>query len=93
MWKRSPAHAVSTRMVNFARPYFEHNILLCYPVTIMSEPEISMIIPVYGVEPYIRRCLDSMLTQTFPDFECILVDDASPNNCPAIRCKYCTTRL
>ena len=47
-------------------------------------PAISVIIPIYKVEPYLRRCLDSVIAQTFADYECILVDDASPDNCPAI---------
>jgi glycosyltransferase involved in cell wall biosynthesis len=47
-------------------------------------PQISIIVPVYNVENYIRQCLDSVLVQTFPDYECILVDDGSPDNCPVI---------
>lgn len=46
--------------------------------------EISVIVPVYKVEPYLRRCVDSILGQTFTDFELILVDDGSPDGCPAI---------
>ena len=42
-------------------------------------PQISVIVPVYKVEQYIRRCVDSILAQTFPDFELILVDDGSPD--------------
>lgn len=49
---------------------------------------LSIIVPVYKVEPYIRRCIDSILTQTFRDFEVILVDDGSPDNCPAICDEY-----
>ena len=45
-------------------------------------PEVSIIVPVYKVEPYLRRCVDSILAQTFQDFELILVDDGSPDNCP-----------
>ena len=45
---------------------------------------ISVIVPVYKVEKYIRRCVDSILNQTFSDFELILVDDGSPDNCGAI---------
>lgn len=44
-------------------------------------PEISVIVPVYKVEPYIHRCVDSILSQTFTDFELILVDDGSPDAC------------
>ena len=46
-------------------------------------PKISVIVPVYKVEKYIHRCVDSILTQTFTDFELILVDDGSPDNCGA----------
>lgn len=42
--------------------------------------EISVIVPVYNVENYIRRCLDSILNQTFTNFELILVDDGSIDN-------------
>lgn len=51
-------------------------------------PEISVIVPVYKVEPYLRRCVDSILAQTFTDFELILVDDGSPDGCPAICDEY-----
>ncbi len=47
-------------------------------------PQISIIIPVYNVEKYLHRCVDSILAQTFTDFELILVDDGSPDNCGAI---------
>lgn len=45
---------------------------------------ISIIVPVYKVQPYLHRCVDSILGQTFRDFELILVDDGSPDGCPAI---------
>lgn len=51
-------------------------------------PEISIIIPVYKAEAYLHRCLNSILTQTFTDFELILVDDGSPDNCGAICDEY-----
>lgn len=51
-------------------------------------PKISVIVPVYKVEPYLHRCVDSILAQTFSDFELILVDDGSPDNCPAICDEY-----
>jgi len=50
----------------------------------MNTPKVSILVPVYNTEKYIRRCIDSILAQTFSDFECILVDDASPDSCPAI---------
>lgn len=51
-------------------------------------PEISVIVPVYKVEQYIYRCVDSILNQTFSDFELILVDDGSPDNCGKICDEY-----
>lgn len=51
-------------------------------------PKISIVVPIYKVEPYLRRCIDSILTQTFCDFEAILVDDGSPDNCPQICDEY-----
>lgn len=51
-------------------------------------PTISIIVPVYKVENYIHQCVDSILSQTFRDFELILVDDGSPDGCPAICDEY-----
>ena len=51
-------------------------------------PTISVIVPVYRVEPYIHRCVDSILAQTYTDFELILVDDGSPDNCGEICDEY-----
>ena len=51
-------------------------------------PAISVIVPVYKVEKYIHRCVDSILGQTFTDFELILVDDGSPDSCGAICDEY-----
>lgn len=44
--------------------------------------QFSVIVPVYKVEEYLERCVDSILAQTFTDFEVILVDDGSPDRCP-----------
>ena len=51
-------------------------------------PRVSVIIPVYNVEKYIHRCVDSVLKQTLTDIEIILVDDGSPDGSPAICDKY-----
>ena len=45
-------------------------------------PSVSIIVPVYGVEKYLDRCVESLVKQTLTDIEIILVDDGSPDNCP-----------
>jgi len=49
-----------------------------------KEVLVSVVIPVYGVEKYLDRCLESVIAQTYPHLEIILVDDGSPDNCPAM---------
>lgn len=49
---------------------------------------ITVIVPVYKVEKYIHRCIDSILCQTFKDFELVLVDDGSPDKCGSICDEY-----
>ena len=49
---------------------------------------ISVIIPIYNVEPYLRQCLDSVVNQTYRNLEIILIDDGSPDNCGAICDEY-----
>lgn len=51
-------------------------------------PKLSIIVPVYKVEPYIHKCVDSILNQSFTDFELILVDDGSPDKCGKICDEY-----
>lgn len=51
-------------------------------------PKISIIVPVYNVENYLRRCVDSILNQSFTDFEVILVDDGSTDGCTTICNEY-----
>ena len=50
--------------------------------------KVSIIIPVYKVEDYLRDCVESVLAQTVSDYEIILVDDGSPDGCPAICDEY-----
>lgn len=50
--------------------------------------KISVIVPVYNTERYLRRCLDSLLAQTFADFEILLIDDGSTDGSPAIEQEY-----
>ena len=51
-------------------------------------PKVSVIVPVYGVEKYLRQCVESVLAQALKDIEVILVDDGSPDGCPAIVDEY-----
>ena len=51
-------------------------------------PVVSVIIPVYKTERYIRKCIDSVLEQTYSDLQIILVDDGSPDSCPDICDEY-----
>ena len=53
-----------------------------------NSPLISVIIPVYNVEKYLPRCLDSVVKQTYTNLEIILVDDGSTDSCPKICDKY-----
>lgn len=53
-----------------------------------NQPKISIIVPVYKVERYLCQCLDSILGQTFSDWECIIVDDGSPDGCPQLCDEY-----
>jgi len=50
----------------------------------MDNPLISVIVPVYKVEPYLDKCVQSIVNQTYTNLEIILVDDGSPDNCPAM---------
>ena len=48
----------------------------------MDQPLISVIVPIYNVEEYLDRCVESIVNQTYKNLEIILVDDGSPDNCP-----------
>ena len=53
-----------------------------------NNPKISIIVPVYNVEQYLRRCIDSILNQSFTDFELLLIDDGSKDKSGAICDEY-----
>ena len=53
-----------------------------------SSPKLSIIVPIYKVELYLRECVDSILSQTFTDYELILVNDGSPDKCGEICDEY-----
>lgn len=48
----------------------------------MAIPKVSVIVPIYNVEKYLGRCMESLLNQTLKDIEIIMVDDGSPDSCP-----------
>lgn len=54
----------------------------------MDNPQISVIVPVYNAEKYLHRCIDSILAQTFTDFELLLIDDGSKDKSGAICDEY-----
>ena len=49
-----------------------------------KQPLISVIVPIYKVEQYLNRCVQSIVDQTYKNLEIILVDDGSPDNSPAM---------
>ena len=51
-----------------------------------NNPSVSIVVPVYNVAPYVERCLQSVMSQTYPVTECIIVDDASPDD-SILRCQ------
>lgn len=51
-------------------------------------PKLSVIVPVYKAEKYLHRCVESILTQTFTDFEILLIDDGSPDRSGEICDEY-----
>ena len=57
----------------------------------MSAPLVSLVIPVYKVELYLRTCIESVLAQTYSNWETILVDDGSPDRCGEICEEYASS--
>lgn len=53
-----------------------------------NQPKISVIVPIYNAEKYLHRCIDSILNQTFTDFEVLLINDGSTDQSPAICDEY-----
>lgn len=55
---------------------------------VAKKPKVSVVVPIYNVERYLRECVDSILNQSLKEIEIILVDDGSPDNCGAIIDEY-----
>lgn len=72
--------------------HFSHNSLifseLLLTKSIKRMPKISIIVPVYNCKKYLRQCLDSILSQTFKDWECLLIDDGSTDESGSICDEY-----
>ena len=68
------------------------NAILYNRQTIMNTNRIDIIIPVYNVEPYLRRCLNSILKQTYRHWRAICIDDGSTDGCPAILGEYAASQ-
>ena len=49
---------------------------------------ISIIVPIYNVEKYLKRCIESIVNQTYRNLEILLIDDGSPDGCPQICDEY-----
>ena len=50
--------------------------------------KLSVVVPIYNVEDYLAKCLDSIMNQTFSDFECIMVNDGTKDNSDKIALEY-----
>lgn len=55
----------------------------------MDQPLISIIVPCYNQAQYLPEALDSVLAQTYPNWECVIVNDGSPDNTDEVACRYC----
>ena len=53
-----------------------------------QQPKVSIVVPIYNVESYLERCIQTLLNQTLKDIEIILIDDGSPDHCPQICNEY-----
>ena len=70
------------------RECFTSFIVFQKKTTLIMNEKIGVIVPVYKTEKYIRKCLDSILAQTYTHWEAILVDDGSPDNSGVICDEY-----
>ena len=53
-------------------------------ISVMKTPLISVVLPIYNIEAYLDRCMEAVLGQTYRNLEILMVDDGSPDGCPAM---------
>src|SRR5689334_20578062 len=82
--KESPTVATNVRCATTptASDFGKSSELLAFPMR--EAPRVSVVMPVYNAERYLSEALDSILRQTFPDFELIVIDDGSTDQSRAI---------
>src|SRR2546425_10794533 len=84
-----PARKSHTGRSNFHEPTsFRFGSLMNEPLVRGPSPKVSVVIPVYNGGPFLRESLDSILAQTYSDFETIVVDDGSTDDTPQILASY-----
>ncbi|WP_083318892.1 CDP-glycerol glycerophosphotransferase family protein [Brevibacterium sp. HMSC07C04] len=85
--KRVPAET-RRRVRDGVHPALRQRIVTLLAGSQSGKPKLSVIVPVYNVEPYIAKCLNSLIQQTYRNLEIIVVDDGSPDNSAAIARQY-----
>ncbi len=72
----------------YTQSFFEYNYLFAIILILFMQPVISIVIPVYNREDYLKIAIESVLRQTFTEFELIIWDDGSTDNSVEIASQY-----
>ena len=86
--KTSTRCAAGNAQYKFERQILINNLIEKEDSLLSNEALVSIIIPIYGTEQFLPKCIDSVLAQTYSQLEIILVDDESPDACPKICDSY-----